>query len=190
MQTFALETITQAALAAGLPEGRVIDIVKKDNLTLERPRVEIQFLPETYTRSGRTLAFERTKSELRRKRELYTVQFSVAANVLAEDREWLAAFCYGFVAALPSGANDPRGNWVRVRAEKATFGKAPDKRVGDTVIEVFKRFNQFFDLSFTWRVTEERARQLIPTFTIETSIGGRHGKKPGEESGSHPGTQS
>lgn len=172
MQSFATEVITQAALAAGLPEGRVIEQVKKDNLTLKRPRIELQFLSELYTRSGRTLAFERTRTELRRKRELYTVQFSVAANVLADDREWLAAFCYNFVAALPSGANDFRGNWVKVRVEKATFGKEPDKRVGDTVIEVFKRFNQLFDLSFTWRVTEEQTRRLIPTFTIETSIGG------------------
>lgn len=177
MQAFATEIITVAAHRAGLSPERVIAQVKKDNLTIKRPRLELQFLPESYTRSGRTLAYERTKNELRRKRELYTVQLSVAANVLAEDRDWLSAFCYGFVAALPSGANDLRGNWVKVRAEKATFGKAPDKRVGDKVIEVFRRFNQLFDISFTWRVTEEQAQALIPTFTIATSIGDRHGQK-------------
>ena len=41
MQAFATEVITQAALSAGLPEGRVIDIVKKDNLTIRRPRIEV-----------------------------------------------------------------------------------------------------------------------------------------------------
>ena len=46
MQTFVTETITRTALAAGLPEGRIIDLAKKDNLTIERPRIEVQFLPE------------------------------------------------------------------------------------------------------------------------------------------------
>nr|DAW17989.1 MAG TPA: hypothetical protein [Caudoviricetes sp.] len=60
MQTFATGVITQAALDAGLPEGRVIDMVKKDNLTLQRPRIELQFLPEKYTRTGRVLGVRRT----------------------------------------------------------------------------------------------------------------------------------
>ena len=68
MQTFATETITRTALAAGLPEGRIINLAKKDNLTIERPRIEIQFLPEKYTRTGRKLAVTRTKTELVRKR--------------------------------------------------------------------------------------------------------------------------
>ena len=38
MQSFAREVITRAALSAGMPEGSVIDIVKKDNLTIRRPR--------------------------------------------------------------------------------------------------------------------------------------------------------
>lgn len=175
MQEFATAIIARAAQQAGLAPDRVIAQVKKGNLTLSRPRMELQFLPESYTRSGRTLAYMRTKTALLRKREVYTVRLSVAANVLAEDRAWLAAFGYGFVAALPCGANDSRGNWVQIRAEKATFGKTPDKRVGEAVIEVFSKVNELFDLTFVWRVTEEQAQTLIPTFTIKTSIGGQHG---------------
>lgn len=52
MQAFATETITRAALSAGLPEGRVMQAVAADNLTLKRPRVELRFLPEKYTRTG------------------------------------------------------------------------------------------------------------------------------------------
>ena len=112
MRAFVTEVITRAALAAGLPEGRVIDIVKKDNLTMDRPRVEMQFLPEKYTRTGRKLAVKRTKTEQISKRELYEVELTVNANVLADDREWLEAFCVDFVAALPRGGNDSRGNWI------------------------------------------------------------------------------
>lgn len=170
MQALVKEIIEKAALAAGLPEDRVINMVASDNLTLDRPRLELQFLPETYRRTGRTLAFERCNGQRIRKRELYEVELSVAANVLAEDDAWLSAFTYGFVAALPNGVNDKRGNWVRIRAEKATFGKAPDNRVGDEVIEVFHYINELFDLTFTWRVTAEEVEALIPTFNINISM--------------------
>ena len=89
MQAFAREAVTRAALAAGLPEGRVIDMVKKDNLTIERPRLEVQFLPEKFTRTGRKLAAYRTEKTHIRKRELYAVELTVNANVLADDRDWL-----------------------------------------------------------------------------------------------------
>ena len=63
-----------------------INLAKKDNLTIERPRIEVQFLPERYTRTGRKLAVTRTKTELVRKRELYEVELTVNANILADDR--------------------------------------------------------------------------------------------------------
>lgn len=190
MQAFAREVITRAALAAGLPEGRVIDMVKKDNLTLDRPRLELQFLPEKYTRTGRTLGLARHRRTgsatasvpqdagpgvmvLTRKRELYEMELTVNANVLADDRAWLEAFSVGFVANLPRGGNDSRGNWVRVRAEKATFGRSPDKRVGNQVIEVFTRVNRLFVLTFTGRIAGEELAELIPSFMFDLNI-----KKP------------
>ena len=170
MQTFATGIITRAALSAGLPKGRVIDIVKKDNLTIERPRVEIQFLPERYTRTGRKLAVTRTKTEQIRKRELYEVELTVNVNALADDRAWLEAFSVDFVARLPRGGNDSRGNWIKVRAREATFSRAPDKRVGDEVIEVFVKVNRLFVLTFTGRITKEEAEKLIPSFTINPTF--------------------
>lgn len=177
MQAFATEVITHAALAAGLPEGRVIDIVKKDNLTIERPRIELQFLPEKLTRTGRKLDVRRTKTELVRKRELYEVELTVNANVLADNRAWLEGFSVDFVDHLPRGENDSRGNWIQVRAQKATFGRPPDKRVGDEVIEVFTKVNRLFVLTFTGRITNEETEALIPSFNIHTKIreGGRNG---------------
>lgn len=170
MQAFATETITRAALAAGLPEGRVIDVVKKDNLTLERPRVELQFLPERYTRTGRKLSLAHSKTEQIRKRELYEVELTVNVNALADDRAWLEAFSLDFVANLPRGGNDSRGNWIKVRAREATFSRAPDKRVGNAVIEVFTRLNRLFVLAFTGRITGEEREALIPSFALDLNI--------------------
>ena len=171
MQAFATEVITRAAQSAGLPEGRVMDIVKKDNLTIKRPRLELQFMPERYTRTGRKLAVTRTKTDLIRKRELYEAELTVNANVLADDRAWLEAFSVAFVAALPRGGNDSRGNWVKVRAQEATFGREPDRRVGEKVIEVFTRVNRLFVLTFTGRITGEEYDTLIRTIIIKPKLG-------------------
>ena len=179
MQAFATEVITRAALAAGLPEGRVMAAVKKDNLIIDRPRVEMQFLPEKYTRTGRKLGVSREKVKgvdgteklmLVRKRELYVVELPVNVNVLSEDREWLERFSYAFVAALPRGGNDSRGNWVKVLAQKAAFYRPPDKRVGDEVIEVFSRVNRLYTLTFTGRITAEETEELITSHTINSII--------------------
>ena len=171
MQAFATEVITRAALSAGLPEGRVMDIVKKDNLTIKRPRLELQFMPERYTRTGRKLAVTRTKTDLIRKRELYEAELTVNANVLADDRAWLEAFSVAFVAALPRGGNDSRGNWVKVRAQEATFGREPDRRVGEKVIEVFTRVNRLFVLTFTGRITGEEYDKRTRTIIIKPKLG-------------------
>lgn len=167
MRELVTAVITETALKAGLPEGRVIYQVAKDNLTLERPRMELQFLPDSFKRTGRKLGVSRTKTEQIRKRELYQVEMDVASNVLAEESVWLGDFCYKFIAALPRGFNDKRGNWVKAKAEKATFGKAPNKQVGDTVIEVFSKVSELLLLTFVWRITSEEADELIQTFTFD-----------------------
>lgn len=62
-----VETISAAALAAGLPEGRVIDRTVGDNITLKRPRLELQVLKERFTRTGRKLGIRRESGEKVRK---------------------------------------------------------------------------------------------------------------------------
>ena len=94
------------------------------------------------------------------------------ANVLAEDEAWLGDFCYAFLAALPRGVNDSRGNWVRIRAAKAEFGRKTPPRVGTQSIEVFTKVNQLISLTFTYRITSEEREDLIQTITIHHPLFG------------------
>lgn len=166
MQTVFREAISYAALHAGLPDDRIIDLVRKDNLTIRRPRMELQFLPEKLTRTGRKLDITRDGAIQLRKRELYEVEQDVAANVLAEDREWLEEFCYTFLASLPRGVNDKRGNWVKITGQKATLGKPRDVRVGESVIEVFKKVNELLVITFLWRITAKERDELIRSHNL------------------------
>lgn len=171
MQTFVHNTILQAGLVAGLPDdlegGRVMSLSASDNITLPRPRIELQFLPEQWARTGRGLHMARTKTQQHTKKELYTAILRVSANVLANDAAWLAAFCPAFVRAMPIGANDAAGNWVKIRVAQATYANTPTKRVGTQAIQVFTKVSQLFECVFTWRVTDEQLTALITTITIK-----------------------
>lgn len=166
MRNLVRETVKAAAQKAGLDPARVYDLVESDNLTIKRPYMTLQFLPETFARTGRKLAVLRNAGDFARKRELYLAELAVAANVLAEDEQWLADFCHDFLVALPAGVNDSRQNWVKIRAQKAQFSKPADKRIGARVIEVFKKRDQLFEIAFTGRITAQEREQLITEMTI------------------------
>lgn len=166
--------ITTAALAAGLPEGRVMGTPSaSDNLTLPRPRLEVDILPETFTRSGRKLGIQRRDLRQNTKKELYTVRLDVTCNVLAEDETWLTGFCRAFLVNLPRGFQDEVQNHVQLTATEASFSLPPSKRVGESTISVFSRMEALLHLVFTWRVTAETERDLIQTATIKHPIWGK-----------------
>ncbi len=168
-------TIANAAKAAGLPETKIMSMSERDNLTIPRPRIEYQILPEHYERTGRALAAHRTGSHMDLKRELYQVTLGVNVNVLADDDAWLADFCMHFVSLLPAGLNDPRGNWVKIRVQEARLAREPVKRVGLSVIKVFNKVSRLYLINFVWRVTDQERKELIETITFNPpKIGGKH----------------
>ena len=169
MRDLARQAIRGAAQKAGLDPAKVYEMVESDSLTIKRPYMTIQFLPEKLERTGRKLDASRIGNENIRKRELYELTLSAAVNILATEEEWLANFSYQFVASLPRGLNDSKGAWVKIRAEKAVFSKPPDKRVGEKVIEIMKKCGELFEISFTGRITGEEAEPLIQTYDIKTT---------------------
>lgn len=175
MRTLAHSIIATAAEAAGLPAGRVTTQSAKDNITLPRPRLEVQYLPESYLRTGRVLCRQRdgasTPPVQRTRRELYAVRLPVVAHVLADDDAWLDAFTPAFVAALPPGVNDARGLWVAVRVQRAEFAGYAEKRVGAAAVNVFTKRSRLFTIDFTWRVATEEVVRLLTDITITPRMG-------------------
>lgn len=180
MRNFADNIIKQAASVAGLDNSRIMDVSAADNLTIPRPRIEFQFLPESWKRTGRKLGVTRHGTTQTRKKELYEVRLDVTANILAEDETWLANFKREFVKAIPSGANDSQGNFVKIRVQQATFTKPPAKRVGTSAITVFTKVNDLLSISFVWRLTQDETNILIHSVNIlppewEEYTGEQHG---------------
>lgn len=184
IQTFALACVNTAAIAAGLPEDRLMPLSAKDNITLPRPRMEYQVLPAKYRRTGRLLSKTPGTKEnpvQTVKRELYAVDLNISLNVMAPDtgkdptgaEQWLADFERAFITALPRGGNDAAGNWVRLTIQRVSCVRPPDKRLGTEDVRVFTRFGANFVLSCAGRLTEERTQRLITEATIKLPIIGK-----------------
>jgi len=161
----ATEIITAAAIAAGLPESAVMIAPDKDGITLPDKRVEIAYMAEQYTRTGRpirkrpTLGKEKTHRTLTR--EKYAVRLPVRAAIRADDEAWLKDFSRRFVAALPKRSTDENGNTVTVAVGKAEYGGFTTKAV-----EVFKKRSKSFHITFTGMTTTETEIPLITSVTI------------------------
>lgn len=166
MRELVFTLITAAAEAAGLPAGRVLDVSRSDNITIPRPRLEVQMLAATYTRTGRRLAATRQGGMLTRKRELYQLRQTVSVNALAENTLWLESFSFVFARLLPRGVNDARGNHVRLALVEAQTGRESAPRVGLKSIEPMQKRSKLYQLTFTGRVTDEELARLITNINI------------------------
>lgn len=171
MRDLILEKVRDSAELLGLPRERVMTKSEKDNITLPRPRIELDFLPETFTRTGRPLGSIPVGAEsFHQRRELYQVSLPVAAQILFSDPARLKEFCYRLVAALPRGFNDAAGNYVKLRAHKGEWEGFTLKRVGDQVIDPIVKRGYLLHLNVTWRVTGDRLLNYITEINFNHTI--------------------
>lgn len=172
MRDLILEKVRDAAELLGLPRERVMTKSDKDNLTLPRPRVELDFLPETFNRTGRLLGHKPAgvvDHKIIRK-ELWRINLPVAAQVLAIDPDWLKEFCYRLAAALPRGFDDQFGNYVEIDARQGRWEGFTVKRVGDAVINPLPKHGYIIHLNITWRITEDQVQRYITEFSLNPTF--------------------
>ena len=178
MRDLILEKVADAAELLSLPRERVMTKSAKDNLTLPRPRIELDFLPETYNRTGRLLGSQPAGAQnicaKTIRKELYEISLPVAAQILADDPTWLKEFCYRLAAALPRGFNDSLGNYVKLEAAQGQWEGFTLKRVGNAVIDPIVKRGYILHLNALWRVTKNELQNYITAvdFKSITKIAG------------------
>ena len=169
MRDLILEKVREAAGLLNLSPDRVMTKSVKDNLTLPRPRLELDFLPETFERTGRLLGPIPAGAE-NVKKELYQVSLPIAAQVLADDPAWLKEFCYRLIAALPRGFNDAGGNYVKLRASQGEWEGFTLKRVGHQVIDPIVRRGYLLHLNALWRITQDEMIKYITSVNFNHKV--------------------
>jgi hypothetical protein len=171
MRGLLLEKVRDAAEPLGLDRDLVMTQSLKDNITLPRPRIELEFPPETYERSGRLLGGQRLSADvLKVKKELYQITMPAAAQIFADDEFWLKEFCYRLAAALPRGFNDKAGNYVKLTSRQGEWEGQAVRRVGSAEINPIPKYGYILHINAVWRITSDELTKLITRF--DWKIGG------------------
>ena len=181
MRDLILGKVAEAAETLGMSRERVMTKSASDNLTLPRPRLELDFLPETYTRTGRLHGgpglpgLSPGPGRMRYKKELYQVSLPVAAQALADDEEWLKDFSWRLLSVLPRSFNDKRGNYVRLAAAMGQWEGYEARRVGEAVIEPIVRRGYLLHLTAIWRICQEELVTYVGKVDLNVHTGGNNG---------------
>ena len=157
---FAFNIILTAALSAGIVNSEaVIKKPEKQTLLLPKPRVEVEFLTEDYTkRTGKIAKFKTPgkQDEMTIRRKLYQTQLTVRAVIRAEEEAWVESFIREFLVSLPVKTADSFGNLVKIRAQKADRGGYESK-----MVEPFKKRSNALHILFTGMLTKDSSLPLI-----------------------------
>ena len=171
MRDLILGKVADAAELLGLARERVMSKSAQDNLTLPRPRIELDFLPENYDRTDRLLGSKPTGANNIKaiRKELYQVNLPIAAQILADDPAWLKEFCYRLAAALPRGFNDSSGNYVRLQTAQGEWEGFTLKRVGSAVIDPIVKRGYMLHLNAVWRITKDELMNYVTAFEFKST---------------------
>ena len=173
-----MEKIRDAAELLKLDRNRVMTKSRADNLTLVRPRLEVDFLPETYTRTGRLLGGSKDEAgRPKYRKELYEVSLSIAVQALADDPDWLKEFCWRLIAALPRGFNDAQGNYVKLSAQQGQWEGFEARRVGEVIIDPIVRRGYLLHLTALWRISQDEP----VTFVTDVHLNVKGGDNVGQQ---------
>lgn len=171
MEDLILETLTTAAMAAGLPKDGKERVYKapveiKDAL-LPKPRIEIQIFKAPVKPHRRKLSAyptpgrENTHRTIRKSLEqvLYPVRLAIVAN----DENWLKDFAHSLHRDLPRKIADGHNNVVKIEVEAVESTGGGSKLVD---VAIKKKLTKVFHLRFTALVTRDEETAWIKDVEI------------------------
>jgi hypothetical protein len=160
MKTFVEGVIRQAAAQTGIEK---VVLHTASNLTLPKPRLEFEFLPETYIPTGRKIAKRKADGKQIMVNERYEVDTPAMLYIIDNDDARIEHLSRKLVLSFPRGVADTYNNWVRIRAALAewTGFKAPTVGLDAKRIEPLIERSYSVKVSFLWRLTYEEATPYI-----------------------------
>lgn len=164
MRNLIFETLTNAAMAAGLPLDPAGDDVvykapvKLSDIMLPCPRVEIQFMDALVKHSGRKLAkVSGPDSRTVRVAKDMVIQ-PVRLAIIAKDENWLEDFAHSLHRDLPHKLADGYNNVVSVQVEAV---KSSGGGTDMVEIDLKTKLVRVFHIRFTGFVTRDRETPWI-----------------------------
>jgi hypothetical protein len=135
----------------------------ESNPTLPKPRLEFEFLQDSYIPTGRKIAKHSAAGEQIIVYERGEVDTPVMLYIIDNNDERIEKLSRELILMFPKGVADTYNNWVRIRPVLAEWSgfKAPTLGVAALRIEPVIERTFSVKISFTWRLTYERAAAYI-----------------------------
>lgn len=169
MRELAFNTIKTAAVSLGMKTASIMDQPAKQNITLPTPRLEIEYLDETLTRSvSRIAKFNAPdKPETHRavRSRIYTRSLLVRAVIRTDDPDWLSSFVNSLLVTLPAKMADSENNLVEIRATKTVRGGFQTK-----MVEPFIKRSNALHIEFSGMITKDVSIPLITEVNVRDGV--------------------
>jgi hypothetical protein len=170
-KTFIEQVIREAAAKAGL-ENVVLYSADIKSIALPKPRLEFQFLPDSYIPTGRKIAKRREairdgEGVIRKQqvivKELYEVDTPVMLYIIDNDDYRIGSLSRKLLLAFPKGVADTYNNWVRIRAVLGEWTGFQTTTLGKTMKRIEPIITRSYNIkvNFTWRLNEELVTPYI-----------------------------
>lgn len=166
MIEFARQVIKSATIKVGIPEKNIIDLAP-DSITLPKPRLDIQFLPEVFTKTGRTLAINKSAAGFEKILSVYEARLGAACNIYTTTTEELEILTTKFIKALPRKFANAENNVVKLWVASGQWKVAGGAQVGLTKIEPIKSRLRLIRVDFIYHITEDRLTPYMKEFNLK-----------------------
>jgi hypothetical protein len=160
MKTFIEGLIKTAASKIGI-EKVVLHTVS--NLTLPKPRLEIEFIPSTYIPTGRKIAKRQKDGKQIIVNERFEVDTPAMLYIIDNDDARIERLSNELIMAFPKGVADNYNNWVRVTPVLSEWTSFKAPTLGDVAKRIEPMIERTFSVkvNFLWRLTYEQATAYI-----------------------------
>ncbi len=169
MRAFAKQTITDAAVRAGLAAAAVMDKPDRETLLLPEQRMQLDYLPQDITRRFRRIhrsASEDNPDTHRTIRSrLYRSVLVVMAGIKWDRESGLDRFVLDFLLELPRKAANNDNDLVVIEAFKAVRGG-----FGSRMVEGFTRRSCAVHINFTGMVCRDEEIPLITDVNLVDGV--------------------
>ena len=146
------ETITEALKKSGI--SRVIDSENNSILT-EKPFAVLQFLGETFEKTGFTLAGEMNRDHIKKVLSKYISKLSVSCNIVTQTENELITITEGFIKNMPQKVKDKNKNMVSVVIASSTYKLASGEFISTEKVDTDPYLSRVINIDFNYHITEE-----------------------------------
>lgn len=171
MIDFVKDIIVKAGVNAGVPNEHIL-LELSNNIITPKPAISIQFLEETFTKTGYSLAnfIDKQKKEMEHIISLYEVRLPIICNIYADNNEEINAISNAFIKGLPRKIADKNNNIVKIKATSSNWEIVGGSTIGLKRVEPIIKRQRLVKIDVYYHISDSTIIALMDNVNIKGAI--------------------